>query len=168
MNSELSLPIEFLHINNILTFSLVITTNIFILMYLGTTFSPSDSSVEPQDWKRKWIIFFSWFGLILSILSGLFVFGLLKMGVYETIFALIIICIPIITHILTLIYLGTSLDSSYSIDLQDWKRKWIIFFAWFGLISNSLIILNIFDQYYLLPKRINIQKILTDYRNRIY
>lgn len=44
-------------------FSLSIATLIITLSYLGPTFE-EPSKIDPNDWKRKWIIFFAWFNLV--------------------------------------------------------------------------------------------------------
>lgn len=41
-------------------------TSIFTLVYLGTSFEDA-IEVDPTDWKRRWVIIFSWLGLVLSI-----------------------------------------------------------------------------------------------------
>ena len=102
-------------------------TNIFTLMYLGWTFKAPES-INPQDWKRKWIIFFAWFSL--ASLSLITIAGL---GLPLLVFA-----IPILTSIFTLVYLGMTFKAPKSIDPQDWKRKWIIFFAWLAIVSQAL------------------------------
>ena len=51
--------------------------------------------------------------------------------------------IPIITSILTLTYLGVSFNENIEINADDWRRKWIIFFAWLNLVLTALMILLI-------------------------
>lgn len=52
--------------------------------------------------------------------------------------------IPIATAVITLNYLGLSFDdegassTSSSLDKKDWQRKWLIFFAWFYIVSYIL------------------------------
>lgn len=48
--------------------------------------------------------------------------------------------IPIITSILTLQYLGMTFDENIEIKSDDWRRKWIIFFAWLNLVMTLLMI----------------------------
>jgi hypothetical protein len=40
-----------------------IMSAIITLTYLGPTFS-DDVVIEPDDWRRKWLIFFGWLSLI--------------------------------------------------------------------------------------------------------
>lgn len=47
---------------------LTILTYIFTLSYLGTNFN-TNKQIDIRDWKRKWIISFSWLGLIISVFS---------------------------------------------------------------------------------------------------
>lgn len=49
--------------------------------------------------------------------------------------------IPIVTAIITINYLGLSLGDESDIDAKDWQRKWLIFFAWFYIISYVLALL---------------------------
>lgn len=53
-------------------------------------------------------------------------------------FHLIGFVLSIATLIITLSYLGSSFKAPASIDPTDWKRKWIIFFAWFNLVSMGI------------------------------
>jgi hypothetical protein len=46
--------------------------------------------------------------------------------------------IPIATAIITLNYLGLTLDDKHDIDSKDWQRKWLIVFAWLYVISYIL------------------------------
>lgn len=49
--------------------------------------------------------------------------------------------IPILTAIIVLLYLGpTFSDEDVHIDPSDWRRKWLIFFAWLSLI---IILMNV-------------------------
>lgn len=49
--------------------------------------------------------------------------------------------IPILTAIITLSYLGYSFsDDQPEIDSADWRRKWLIFFAWLTVV---VMVLNI-------------------------
>jgi hypothetical protein len=44
--------------------------------------------------------------------------------------------IPIMSAIIVLNYLGpTFSDDDIVIESNDWRRKWLIFFAWFSLVS---------------------------------
>lgn len=56
------------------------------------------------------------------------------------IIAFLISLIPIATAIITLNYLGMTFDekNDSKIDANDWQRKWLIFFAWFYIISYIL------------------------------
>jgi hypothetical protein len=96
-------------------------------MYVGWTFK-APASIDPKNWKRKWIIFFAWLSLVSLSLITLAGLGL----------PLIVFAIPILTSIFTLVYLGLTFEAPDSIDPQDWKRKWIVFFTWLALVSQVL------------------------------
>lgn len=49
--------------------------------------------------------------------------------------------IPIATAIITINYLGLSFSDESDIDAKDWQRKWLIFFAWFYIVSYVLALL---------------------------
>lgn len=46
--------------------------------------------------------------------------------------------IPIATAIITLNYLGLTLNDDKTVDPKDWQRKWLIVFAWLYVISYVL------------------------------
>jgi hypothetical protein len=46
--------------------------------------------------------------------------------------------IPIATAIITLNYLGLTLNDDHEIDSKNWQRKWLIVFAWLYVISYVL------------------------------
>jgi len=50
---------------------LPIVTAIILLTYLGPTFS-NNVEIDPNDWRRKWLIFFAWLNLILTMISIIF------------------------------------------------------------------------------------------------
>lgn len=107
-----------------------IITCILTLMYLGMSFN-NPEIIDPRDWKRKWIIFFAWFNLVVIgiVIIAAMIANLVSGGVSLLLFAL-----PVMTNVLILNYLGMSFKEPESIDPQDWKRKWIVFFAWFNLV----------------------------------
>ena len=138
-------------------FILLIVTDVLILTYLGKDFQ-STYELDPEDWKRKWIVFFAYFQIIgvsmlLVFTVGLFISHfsvLIRTGFYEELnqgvrimlwsglFLLILFCIfSFITSLFTILYLGPTFDN-VSIDPNDWKRKWIIFFSWFSLILRAV------------------------------
>lgn len=103
--------------------SLALTTAIFTLSYLGTSFE-SVKPLDASDWRRKWLIFFAWFNLV-----GLGLIVLSTAG-----FAILPLALPIMTNIIVLSYLGTTFTpSTPQIEGDDWKRRWMIFFAWLSI-----------------------------------
>lgn len=54
---------------------LTIVTYVLTLSYLGWTFSTKDLKLNPEDWRRKWLIFFAWFYLVSTILYTVLALG---------------------------------------------------------------------------------------------
>jgi len=144
-------------LSGFLPFALSVATNVITLNYLGMSFD-STNVLDANDWKRKWILVLAYIQVIsvslmmVSLLGGLIAYltTLIRQGFYRdlsntaqillwvSLFLLVIICVfSIITSVFTIIYLGPTFEKS-SIEENDWKRKWIIFFAWFGLILQGI------------------------------
>jgi hypothetical protein len=136
-----------------------IATNIITLTYLGTNFEVN-SPLDPEDWRRKWILvlaylqvigvgflFVSLIGSIISLLTTLIRTGFYRdmsdieqKLLWAVLFIIVIFCIfSIMTSVFIILYLGPSFDTV--IDSNDWKRKWIIFFAWFTLCVQTIFLL---------------------------
>lgn len=49
--------------------------------------------------------------------------------------------IPIATAIVTINYLGLTFSDDSDIDAKNWQRKWLIFSAWFYIVSYVLTLL---------------------------
>lgn len=45
-----------------------IVTAVITLNYLGMTYSEEEVDMDPQDWRRKWLIFFAWVTLSVMLL----------------------------------------------------------------------------------------------------
>ena len=108
---------------------LAFLNSIIILSYLGWSFEPQE--IDPNDWKRKWIIFFGY----ISLISGAF-YVLKDDKAYFIPGALLLF-----TSLVTLLYCGWSFENNSQLDATDWKRRVIIFFAWFGLVVYGFMIL---------------------------
>lgn len=135
------------------SFVLSVATNIITLIYLGMSFK-STNILDVNDWKRKWILVFAYlrvideFLLLVSLFSVSIVYSSIfrqfdNKFLYSSILLVIsCICIfNIVTSILTIVYLGPSFEKS-SIEENDWKRKWIIFYVWFSLILQGSVVVN--------------------------
>ena len=61
-----------IRITILLVFGIVIPTYIFTLSYLGGSFN-SDIKIETDDWRRKWIIFFTYHNTIIYFIIIFFV-----------------------------------------------------------------------------------------------
>lgn len=119
---------------------LPVLISVCTLIYLGWTFDNNDE-IDKNDWKKKWIIFFAWLGLVSSVLllipsfvvkDGKFLMNRNKLALFGG--SMIII---LLNSIFTLQYLGWTFDDNRDIAKNDWKRKWIIFFAWFTLVLST-------------------------------
>lgn len=104
--------------------------SIITLSYLGTSFEQT-KDINKDDWRRSYLIVLSW---LQSVIFTIFIIMSLGTG-------LIIVIFPLLTSIFTLSYLGTTITPTKTIDTNDWKRKWIIFFSWFNLILNLFVLL---------------------------
>jgi hypothetical protein len=115
--------------------SLVLVTlaSVFTLMYLGWTFNEPDR-IDPTDWKRDWVVVLAYLQLVFMGFVMLFLIPVILVFPF-----IIIVLIPIIllftSSILTLKYIGWTVNTTTEIDPNDWRRKWIIFFAWYGWVS---------------------------------
>lgn len=111
---------------------LSISTNVVKLDYLKPTFNNIPDTIDLQSWKRKWIILFTWLESIMLIVMSM------QLGVS----GFVVCFFPLMTRIIILNYLGMSFADPKSIDLQSWKRKWIIFFAWLDLLGAVFLLVS--------------------------
>ena len=130
-----------IRITILLVFGIVIPTYIFTLSYLGGSFN-SDIKIETDDWRRKWIIFFTYINVIIVGLFALFALFMKQNTLLLSLF------LPLMSNIIILVYLGTSFGSdTATLDVNDWRRKWIIFFAYIGIISSFFTCFNMASKY---------------------
>jgi hypothetical protein len=55
---------------------------------------------------------------------------------------LFLLLVPIITAVIVLTYLGPWLsEENKDIDVADWRRKWLVIFAWLTVLTVALNIL---------------------------
>ena len=117
---------------------------VITIQYLGPTFDRK-KSIDVKNWHRKWILFFSWFTIVLSGLSLLFnnqqnkykktVNGIVISEInISNNFSLLFTILPILTNIFTIIYLGPTFGRNKKIKVDNWMRKWVLFFAWFNIV----------------------------------
>jgi hypothetical protein len=126
-----------------------IATLVFNIQYLGPGFNRTEK-IDVKDWRRKWLLFFSWLSLIGIIISIFdFISGRKFMGgkegkggngssIQSSLLSLVLLTI---TNIITIMYLGPGFDKSDKIDVNDWRRKWILFFGWFNAVMLSIVVL---------------------------
>jgi hypothetical protein len=110
-----------------ISFILVLMTQIITLVYLGTSFN--DKDLKTDDWKRKWLIFFAYFTIVLSLFSPL--------PTYYSV-------LSIMSSTITLCYLGTSfgISKNDSIKSNDWKRRWLIVMSFINIVVLSIGVLG--------------------------
>ena len=109
---------------------LFLMTQIITLKYLGTSFNDKDLKID--DWKRKWLIFFAYFTIVLSLFSPL--------PTYYSV-------LSIMSSTITLCYLGTSFETHGDlIKSNDWKRRWLIVMSFINIVvlSIAIVILGLF------------------------
>ena len=125
-------------------------TAIITLIYLG--WSPNDTSkFDPKDWKRKWIVFFTWLNVALLLIISCIAIGRMMNFVKEipsslrlfygssfSLILIIIIALGILDTLFTLQYLGTSFKDIPEPNPKDWKRQWIIIMSWIVLVSGLI------------------------------
>lgn len=65
------------------------------------------------------------------------------MSTITPVLAGIILLLPLISAIITISYLGlTFSEHDIVLHTDDWRRKWLIFFAWLYIIIFVIVILN--------------------------
>jgi uncharacterized membrane protein len=60
---------------SVLTLMLAILTSVFTIKYIGPTFNRTEH-IDVNNWMRKWILFFTWYGLVATIFVTTAVIGL--------------------------------------------------------------------------------------------
>jgi hypothetical protein len=142
-----------------LPFVIPVATNIITLLYLGINFEVN-SPLDPEDWKRKWILILAYLQvigvgflfvyvvqmiislLITTIRTGFYrdMSNIERTSLWAVLFLMVIFCVfSMMTSIFTILYLGPSFETA--IDSDDWKRKWIIFFSWLSLCFQAILFL---------------------------
>ena len=53
--------------------------------------------------------------------------------IFILIITIFLLLLPLILSIVTITYVGPTFNRSEDIKVDDWKRKFILFFAWFNL-----------------------------------
>jgi hypothetical protein len=109
-------------------FILVTLNSLFTLMYLGWTFNDPER-IDPTDWKRDWIVIFTYVQMVM-------------IGIFTWVHRVSVSFIPLVllfaSNILGLTYLGWTVADTSEVDPKDWRRRWIILFAWYGWISVTI------------------------------
>lgn len=146
-------------IGSIIINTFTIILSVIILYYLGWTFDETQE-IKIDDWKRKYIIVFVWIMLIynsLLVLKWLIITMRMRINVIDEFpqdfrkiigMAALFILFTLLNNVLVcsfiLKYIGSSFEEQ-KIEPDDWKRKYIIFFAWFSLVLCGIsLYLNIF------------------------
>lgn len=126
---------------------LVIITDILIISYLGPMWD-SKQTIDPTDWRRKWILFFAWFKLASFALMLFFTFGTILFVPILNIF----LSIWIIFNILIIRSLGP-LFSNDPIEMYDWEKKFILFISWFYIALIAISLISVFMSNIYVPSK---------------
>lgn len=126
----------------ILLSGLNIMTNMITLLYMGYVMT-EDKPIDPKDWKRRWIIFFAWFRLILVSLIIAFSGGKIIFIPFINLYLLL----SLFTSGFTLSYVGLSFDTVSEMDPLGWKRRWVILFSWINMVTSGVQFLSLFIPY---------------------
>lgn len=121
------------------------------LSYVGATFDGVADSLERDDARRKLLIVLSYLRLISGGMTLFMLLPtlLLASGVSlqqqnksdATVFAVAAVTLIItvfllcLTPLITLSYLGFSFGAQRPLKKDDWRRKWMIVFAWLGIVQ---------------------------------
>ena len=54
---------------------------------------------------------------------------------------LFLLLVPICSSIIVVTYLGPGISDEKDIDAADWRRKWLVIFAWLSIITVAINIL---------------------------
>ena len=113
------------------------------ITYLGPTFD-SKPALEIDDWRRKFLLFFAWFNVVYYSIMLIFIKDLERIHRVGIIFTLL-------AELLIITYLGPTFEESKKIDSDDWRRKFTLFFAWFGVGILGLCLLPLIPILLALP-----------------
>jgi hypothetical protein len=138
--------ILFMFIVTLVLFVISILTLIFTIIYLGPGFNRS-KKILLNDWRRKWLLFFAWFTLIGSSVSLLTTFVSVARGenqpdttnniVSNIVANILLIC----TNVFIITYIGPTFNRQTEIKVDDFRRKWVLFFAWFNSVTLLIILI---------------------------
>jgi hypothetical protein len=108
-------------------------TGVITIIYIGPSFNRTDP-IDPQNWKRHWILFFAWFRLV--------VYGLMIMGTSGSVLYLpwvnFVIIFSLITAAFGISLFGPTFEDKESIAIGDWRRKWVLFLAWVNVFISGI------------------------------
>ena len=103
------------------------------ITYLGPTFD-SKPAMEVNDWRRKLLLFLAWFNMVYYIIMLISMRNLARNEKLSIVFTLL-------AEIVIITYLGPTFEHSEKIDVNDWRRKFTLFFSWLAvaMIGVSLL-----------------------------
>jgi hypothetical protein len=134
--------ILFMFIVTLVLVVISILTLIFTIIYLGPGFNRS-KKILLNDWRRKWLLFFAWFTLIGSSFSLLTTYVSLGRAdttnkiVSNIVGNILLIC----TNVFIITYIGPKFNRQTEIKVDDFRRKWVLFFAWFNSVTLLIILI---------------------------
>lgn len=111
-----------------------------MLSYIGTTLD-KDGQIHSDDKRRKFLIFFSWFFIVLSSISTVYSVHKMNTGTVtaKDVFFFVQNLIWLVYHSFVLSYLGSSFKpATETIELKDWRRNVIVVFTWFSFVQGVI------------------------------
>ena len=63
-------------------------------------------------------------------------------GIFILVLAVFLLLLPLILLITTISYVGPTFKRDQDIKVDDWRRKFILFFAWFNLAYIILVVVS--------------------------
>lgn len=126
------------YITRIIQSVLMLIMGIVIISYLGTTFD-SQIEIDPSDWRRKFIIFFIYIGIISFGFSFLEIMADDKNDMMNKSFILLFHIVAIVMLSLSLSYIGPTFAHK-EIDSNDQRRNVLIFTGYFLMIMACIMI----------------------------
>jgi hypothetical protein len=62
---------------------------------------------------------------------------------YMVILSILSLVLTILTNAFTIKYIGPSFNRTEHINVNDWMRKWVLFFAWYSLVVTIIMVVTI-------------------------
>lgn len=126
---------------------LMIITDILTVTYLGPKWD-SKEFIDPNDWRRKWILFFAWIKIVMFGMIFFFTFGSISLMPILNIF----LAIWIFYNIMVILALGPTFANE-PVKVDDWKKNFIILVSWFSIAVVIISIISVFLPSIYIPQK---------------